>query len=189
MTKERLPARTYRDLLAWQKAFQLVVDVYAVTKHFPESEKFGLTAQLRRAAVSIPSNIAEGYGRNRRGEYIQFLGIARGSLFELETQLLLAKALGCSSDLAQVIALAAEVGRILTALKLSLEGTSVAEDRSEYGAVNVQSSKQFNFNGTLDPQPQLVGHYRLSGNASKWISKFDHQGVGVPATFEMTSLI
>ena len=77
--------KSYRDLIVWQKSMNLVTLVYSLTIDFPENEKFGLTSQIKRSAVSIPSNIAEGFGRNTTGELNQFLGIARGSLAELET--------------------------------------------------------------------------------------------------------
>jgi four helix bundle protein len=83
----------HRDLVAWQKAMELVFDIYRLTARFPKEELYGLTSQLRRAAVSVPSNIAEGYGRNSRREFHQFLGHARGSLAEVETQLLIASEL------------------------------------------------------------------------------------------------
>jgi four helix bundle protein len=83
------PLQTYRELLVWQKAMDLVVMCYSLTNSFPKDERFGLTAQMRRAAVSIPSNIAEGYGRSHRAEYFRFLSIARGSLLEVETQMIL----------------------------------------------------------------------------------------------------
>src|SRR5882724_743142 len=79
--------RSYRDLIAWQRAMELVVDAYETTRSFPECERYGLSSQLRRSAVSIPSNIAEGQGRLTKGEFIQFLGHARGSLLETITQL------------------------------------------------------------------------------------------------------
>ena len=85
---------SYRDLVVWQKSMRLVADVYRLTPTFPDSERFGLTSQLQRAAVSIPSNIAEGQGRLATKEFRQFLGIARGSLKELETQLLISIDLG-----------------------------------------------------------------------------------------------
>ena len=78
--------RTYRDLIVWQKSMALVTDVYRVTRVFPKNEQYGLTSQLRRCAVSIPSNIAEGYGRRASNDYLRFLSIANGSLFELQTQ-------------------------------------------------------------------------------------------------------
>src|SRR5579863_476984 len=80
-------ARSYRELLVWQKAKALAVQVYKATEQFPKSETYGLTSQMRRAAVSVVSNIAEGQGRLTAGEFQQFLGHARGSLLELETQL------------------------------------------------------------------------------------------------------
>lgn len=79
--------KSYRDLLVWQKSMQLVVEVYEITKDLPQDEKFGITAQIRKAVVSVPSNIAEGWGRKSLGSYIQFLRIANGSLCETETQL------------------------------------------------------------------------------------------------------
>ncbi len=82
--------QSYRDLIVWQKAGGLVAEVYRATKSFPSDERFGLVSQLRRAAVSVPSNIAEGQGRLSPGEFKQSLGIARGSLYELETQINLA---------------------------------------------------------------------------------------------------
>lgn len=82
--------RSYRDLLVWQKGMDASVKLYGATKSFPKEEMFGLTQQLRRASVSVPSNIAEGYGRATPADYAHFLRIARGSLFELQTQLELA---------------------------------------------------------------------------------------------------
>jgi len=86
--------RTYRDLIAWQKAFDLGKLIYELTQEFPQEERFGLTAQLRKGGVSIASNIAEGYGRGSSSDYIRFLKIARGALYELDTQLLFATELG-----------------------------------------------------------------------------------------------
>ena len=85
--------KTYRDLITWQKAFRLSVDLYAITGDFPDSEKYGLCSQIRRCGVSVPSNIAEGYGRGTTPEYIRFLRVARGSLCELETQIFIAEEL------------------------------------------------------------------------------------------------
>jgi four helix bundle protein len=81
--------RNYKDLRVWQKGYQLCLQIYKATKEFPKSEQYGITAQIRKAAVSIPSNIAEGYGRKTTKEYIQSLYITYGSLCELETQILL----------------------------------------------------------------------------------------------------
>jgi four helix bundle protein len=91
--KEKLAAQSFRDLVVWQKAIQLTVAVYGVTLDFPREELYGLTNQIRRCAVSVPSNIAEGQGRLSSGEFRQSLGIARGSNFELQTQLEVARAL------------------------------------------------------------------------------------------------
>ena len=113
---------TFRSLIAWQKAIELNVAVYELTKAFPNAEQFGLTMQMRRAAVSVASNIAEGYGRSTRGEYILFLGHARGSNCELQTQLEIAHRLGFGSKeyLGEVLAKAEEVGRILVGLMKKL---------------------------------------------------------------------
>jgi len=86
--------KSYKDLTVWQKSFQLALKTYEATKGFPREERYGMTSQIRRAAFSIPSNIAEGYARNSTGEYKQFLKIAFASGAELETQLLIAKETG-----------------------------------------------------------------------------------------------
>ena len=86
--------KTFRDLIVWQKSMAMVTEIYKVTQSFPRREDYGITSQIRRCAVSIPSNIAEGYGRHSRNEYIRFLQIALGSLFELQTQLEIAANLG-----------------------------------------------------------------------------------------------
>jgi len=85
--------RTYRDLLVWQKAIELAILVYRLSEAFPRTEIYGLRSQIRRASVSVPSNIAEGYGRGSRKEYLQFLFVAQGSLKELETQTILSQRL------------------------------------------------------------------------------------------------
>jgi four helix bundle protein len=85
---------TYRDLIAWQKAMRVAEKVYHVTKRFPEAERFGMVSQMRRSAVGIPSNIAEGFGRARKAEFRRFLEIGKASLFELQTQAELARRLG-----------------------------------------------------------------------------------------------
>ena len=86
--------KSYRDLIVWKKSVSLVCDVYRVTAAFPQDERFGITAQLRRSSVSIPCNIAEGYGRASRGEYLNQLSIARGSANEVETLVLISQRLG-----------------------------------------------------------------------------------------------
>lgn len=82
--------KSYKDLIVWQRAMELVTEIYRISKSFPKEEIFGLTSQIRRAAVSVPSNIAEGHGRMTGGEYLQALGHARGSLMEVETQMAIA---------------------------------------------------------------------------------------------------
>jgi four helix bundle protein len=109
----------HRDLVVWQKAMRLVTEVYRVTSAFPKHELYGLVGQIRRAAVSVPSNVAEGYARNSRNELHHFIGQARGSLAELETQIEIAKNLGyvegpVASD---VLTKTSEVGRMLTGLR------------------------------------------------------------------------
>jgi four helix bundle protein len=110
--------QSFKDLLVWQRAIELTLAVYNLTSRFPGSERFGLTNQMRRAAVSIASNIAEGYGRSTKGEYVQFLGHARGSCSELETQVVIAKALGLgkSEDVTSAEGLCNDVGRLLGGL-------------------------------------------------------------------------
>jgi four helix bundle protein len=107
----------FRDSVGWQKAMTLIVEVYAATSMFPKEEVFGLTSQLRRAAVSVASNIAEGQGRLTTGEFVQFLGVARGSTLEVQTQLEAAKMLqfGRCEDLENADATATEVVLILNA--------------------------------------------------------------------------
>lgn len=117
---------SFRDLVAWQRAIELAVAVYGLTSSFPPAERFGLTFQLRRASVSVASNIGEGFGRATRGEYLQFLGQARGSNSEIETQLVLVRALGmrAGSELEKAESLCADVGRLLNALMKSLRNNS-----------------------------------------------------------------
>ena len=118
--------KTYRELEAWQVAMQLVEEVYLATKEFPGDERFGLTSQLRRAAVSVPTNIAEGYGRTHRGDYLRFLSIARGSLCEIETLLTISVKIGaCQRDsLVPIWETAQSTGRLLRALSNALKSES-----------------------------------------------------------------
>ena len=120
--KEEGGARGYRDLLVWQKAMAWVTSVYRASDACPRHETYGLTSQLRRSAVSVPSNIAEGWGRGAKGEYRQFLRYARGSLFEAETQLQLAHGLGYFDDGDPTLLLDAsdEISRMLLGLMRSL---------------------------------------------------------------------
>jgi four helix bundle protein len=116
---------SYRDLIVWQKSMALAEQCYAVTDQFPRDERFGLTAQIRRAAVSIPSNLAEGHNRRSRQAFANHVAIALGSQAELETQLQLAVRLRFLSESAAspVLAQASEVGRLLHGLVQSLENT------------------------------------------------------------------
>lgn len=93
-SSESADSKGFRKLTVWQKSYEFVLGIYGYSKAFPREEQYGLTSQLQRAVISIPANIAEGYERNHRKEYLQFLHIARGSLGEVETYLLLAKDLG-----------------------------------------------------------------------------------------------
>ena len=117
-----MKVRSFRDLIAWQKAMDLVTLVYQVTEPFPRAEMFGLTNQLRRAAVSVPSNIAEGQARNSTKEFVNFLSISMGSLAEIETQLLIAQRLNYvkESVVNKPLQLTSEVGRIVNGLMNSL---------------------------------------------------------------------
>ena len=116
------PLTSYRELDVWKKAVDLVEAIYELSRQLPDDEKFGLVSQIRRAAVSIPSNIAEGYGRQHRGDYLRHLSVANGSLKEMETQLLIAGRLGfINRDQARPAwELSQEVGRMLSALSASL---------------------------------------------------------------------
>jgi len=113
---------SFRNLAVWQRSIDLTIAVYKLTSNFPDSERYGLTNQLRRASVSVARNIAEGYGRATRGEYIQFLGHARGSNSEVETQIVISKALGFGSEemLKSTEDLCNEVGKMLGATMKSL---------------------------------------------------------------------
>jgi four helix bundle protein len=115
--------QSYRDLIAYQKAYQLTLDIYKCTKAFPKEELFGIVSQMRRSAVSIPCNISEGYCRNHRKEYVQFLNIAFGSCGELETLLSLSKDLGylSQSEFEKLYGSRAEVSRLLWKLSQSLK--------------------------------------------------------------------
>ena len=114
--------QSFKDLIVWQRSIQLTVSVYKLTAKFPDAERFGLTNQLRRASVSIASNIAEGYGKSSKGEYLLFLGHARGSCAEVETQLVIARQLefGTKRDLDTSASLCDEVGKMLVALMKSV---------------------------------------------------------------------
>ena len=115
--------KTYRDLLVWQRAMELAKAVYLATQHFPKVEQFGLTNQLRRAVVSVASNIAEGNGRGSTQDYVRFLHIARGSLFEAQTQIELAFRLTYlpDTDSESLLRLCNEIERMLNTILTKLQ--------------------------------------------------------------------
>lgn len=118
-----MAVRSYQELETWQVAMKLVAELYRVTREFPKEEIYGLTNQLRRAAVSVPSNIAEGQGRNSTAEFLRHLSIVRGSLYEVETQLLIARQLNYlnEQDAEKMNTLTTSAGRLLNALARSLQ--------------------------------------------------------------------
>jgi four helix bundle protein len=115
--------RSYRDLKVWKEAMELAVQSYELTRGFPREEAFGMTSQIRRAAASVPANIAEGYGRSTTGHYVQFLRHAQGSLKELETHVLLSSRVGLTSEEAvqPIMERADVVGRMLRSLAKSVQ--------------------------------------------------------------------
>jgi four helix bundle protein len=117
-----MEVRSYRDLIVWQKAMDLVEKVYRHTASFPKAEVFGLTNQMRRAAVSIPSNVAEGQGQGSTTSFLHFLALARGSLQELETQILIAGRLRYLSpaDVDGLLEASGEVSRVMSGLRSAL---------------------------------------------------------------------
>jgi four helix bundle protein len=118
------PVRSHRDLVVWQKAMDLTVVVYGLAQRFPRAEQYGLVSQITRSAVSVPANIAEGNGRRgSRREYSHYLGIARGSLMETETHVMLAQRLGFvnEEEAARVLSLIDEVSRMITTMRTRLE--------------------------------------------------------------------
>ncbi len=119
------PIKSYRDLIVWQKAMDLGEAVYRLAAKLPKDERFALSDQLRRAAVSVPANIAEGHARQSKKEYAHFLSISQGSVAELETQLLLSSRLGmiASTDIDPELSLAQEVSKMLTSLQNKLAPT------------------------------------------------------------------
>jgi four helix bundle protein len=124
-----MPLTSYHDLIVWQRAIDFVVECYRLTGKFPRTELYGLMCQLQRASVSIPSNIAEGAGRVHTREFIRHLGIARGSLFEAETQIIISQRLEfvTEEDTQPLLKLVSEVGRMLHGLIASLERKLGAE--------------------------------------------------------------
>lgn len=115
--------KSYRDLQVWQLAIHLSTEIYATTANFPKAETFGLSSQLQRAAVSVPSNIAEGHARDSTKEYLRFISIALGSLAETETQLIISNKLNYINQekLGEMLERASEIGRMLRGLQQSLK--------------------------------------------------------------------
>jgi four helix bundle protein len=120
---ERSVIQSYRDLKVWQQAMDLAEECYRLTRQFPKDELYGMTSQVRRSAASVAANIAEGHGRNSRGDYAKFLRVAQGSLKELETHLILAGRVGLIGDdlLSPVLKQSEDLGKMLRALIRSLE--------------------------------------------------------------------
>jgi four helix bundle protein len=118
-----MAVQSYRQLIAWQKAMVLVKHIYNLTKEFPREEIYGLTSQIRRAAVSVPSNIAEGQGRDSTKEFLHHLSISYGSLMEVETQILIAESLDYlnSEETKLILEKTAETGRLINGLLRSLK--------------------------------------------------------------------
>ena len=113
--------KSHKELKVWKKSMNLVLEIYKTTKYFPKSELYGLSSQMRRAAVSVPSNIAEGYTRKSRSEYLQFLRISFSSSAELETQMFIAKKLYSDLDYEKIEMLLLEVQKMLNVLIRKLE--------------------------------------------------------------------
>jgi four helix bundle protein len=118
---------SFRDLIVWQRAIEMCLAVYVATACFPVDERFGLTAQLRRASVSVASNLAEGHGRATTGEFLQFIGVARGSNSEVETQLEIAGRLGFGvpEDLEKAQRLCSECGRLIGGLMKAIRAKTL----------------------------------------------------------------
>ncbi len=107
---------SYKDLVVWNLGIEIVMSVYSICKKLPEYERFGLISQMQRSAVSIPSNIAEGYGRASKNDYIRFVNISRGSIFELETQLIIVKKLYNIEEIGSLLELIDRVSRMTNVL-------------------------------------------------------------------------
>jgi four helix bundle protein len=138
--------KSYRELIVWQKAMRLAGQVYRLSSRLPKSEAFGLVSQMRRSAISVPSNIAEGFGRLTDSQFRHFLGNARGSLYELQTQIELAHDLKFVSeeDFDRVMEQGSEVARIVNGLITSLKGSTESTHRanSASSANNANSAQQ-----------------------------------------------
>jgi four helix bundle protein len=147
---------SYRDLVVWQKAMSLVEECYRLTDAFPGSERFGLTAQMRRAAISVPSNIGEGHSRHHGKEFAQFLYVASGSLSELETQLEVARRLNylANEDAERLNTFCDEIGKMLMGLRKAI----IRHQKSEHHlAPNTSTMRCFMRpeQGAINPQIKL----------------------------------
>jgi four helix bundle protein len=133
--------KDFTDLRVWQLGMKLTLAVYRATQQFPADERFGLTSQLRRAVVSVPSNIAEGHSRNRSGDYLRFLGIARGSLAEVKTQIIIARELDFLpiSESEHLIQMTDGLLRQLTALIASIERIQIEDGKQPSGQLRTRS--------------------------------------------------
>ena len=122
MVSEEGHVKSYRDLILWQKSMELVERVYRMTSSFPAEETYGLSSQVRRAAVSVPSNIAEGQARSSTADFLRFIAIAQGSRAEVETQTILAERLGyvTAHQISEILSLSAEIAKMLHALRANL---------------------------------------------------------------------
>ena len=119
--------KSHRDLIVWQKAMDLAEDVYRVTAGFPRDELYRLTSQVTRAAMSVPANVAEGHARGTRRDYANFLAIAKGSLMETETFLMLSDRLGYNTEnpIDRTLSLVTEVSKMITAIRSKLQAPSI----------------------------------------------------------------
>jgi len=117
--------KSFRDLIVWQKSVDFVTEIYSTTKEFPDEEKYGLSSQIRRASVSIPSNVAEGFGRKSDGDFARFLSIAIGSSYEVQTQIEIAQNIGFMSNETRIklLDMLEEVERMLKSLKSKVKKT------------------------------------------------------------------
>jgi len=140
---EKKKVHGYKDLLVWQKGIHLAKEIYRITQTFPNEEKFGLVSQMRRAAVSIPSNIAEGQARHTTKEFVQFVSHAEGSVAEMDTQVILAQELGyCSEERAAVASgLLSDLRKMLNALRRTLVGEpKIAEGLARHSSLVTRHS-------------------------------------------------
>ena len=130
--------RTFRDLVVWRKAMALVTEIYRHTKSFPKDETYGLISQIRRSAVSIPSNIAEGFGRHATNDYVRFLRISMGSLFELETQIEISRNLGYlnKAEFEILDSSCREIERMISSLIRKIRNKGVKQEQRRRGTIS-----------------------------------------------------